>query len=352
MNIATLPSIEGFNHIVDERQVCLHIIRTPDSSHTCAITNYGARIVSLSVPDKDGQLTDVALGYTTLDDYRLAPEDYMGAVVGRCANRIAAGLFVLEGHTYALPINNDHNTLHGGIKGLHARVWTVLKASDDMLVLRYRSEDGEEGFPGNLDIEVIYQWTDQDTMQITYHAVTDQTTLVNLSNHTYFNLSGEGADTVLDHELEIAADAITPVNDTLIPTGKLAPVANTPFDFTEPRIIGDRIDVADEQLVLGRGYDHNFVLNDRQPALTLRSPSTGITLHISTDRPGIQVYSGNFLDGKRTGKSGKPHLYRSAVALETQGFPDAVHHPQFPSVVLRPGDVYHSVSKYRFTVRA
>ena len=346
---STLPSPEGFNYIVDGEKAQLFLIRSADGACTGAITNFGARIVSLVVPDQAGIETDVVLGYSSLEDYRREPEEYMGAIVGRCANRIAAGLFVLDGHTYALPTNNNHNTLHGGIRGLHARMWAVLKAADDMLVLTYRSPDGEEGFPGNADIEVIYEWTEQGSFRITYHAVSDRSTLMNLSNHAYFNLSGEGAETILDHELSINADAITPVDDTLIPTGKLNAVAGSPFDFTSSRRIGDQIDMDHPQIGRGKGYDHNYVLNAEGPALTLRSPLSGISMSIFTDRPGMQVYSGNFLDGSRKGKSGRPYGYRSALALEPQGFPDAIHHPQFPSVVLRPGEVYHTTTEYRFS---
>lgn len=347
MDHSALPPPGGFNTLIDQKPVALYIIRSETCS--CAITNYGARIVSLIVPDRTGKPVDVALGYAHLDGYLQQPEEYMGAVVGRCANRIAAGLFVLDGYTYALSANDHHNTLHGGEKGLHARVWTVLKATEHMLVLSYRSPDGEEGFPGNLDVEVIYEWAGNDTLKITYHAVTDKTTLVNLSNHTYFNLSGEGAKTVLDHELQISSDAITPVDATLIPTGKLTWLENTPFDFTQPRRLSERIDLPDEQLSFGKGYDHNFVLTPGGPAAILRSPESGISMRLTTDQQGLQVYSGNYLDGSRSGKSGRLYGYRSAIALEPQGFPDAIHHPQFPSVVLRPGDVYHSTSAYQFS---
>ncbi len=345
----TLPAAEGFAREIDGAPVGLYIIRAPGGTHSCAITNYGARIVSLLIPDSAGRPVDIALGYSTLDGYLQQPEEYMGAIVGRCANRIAAGLFVLNGQTCILPINNGPNTLHGGPKGLHACVWRVLKAADDMLVLTYCSPDGEEGFPGNLDVEVVYQWTEAGTLQIRYHAVTDKPTLVNLSNHTYFNLSGEGAATILDHELQIAADAITSVNETLIPTGTLQPVTGTPFDFGTPMPVGEAVNAADDQLAFGKGYDHNFVLRqDETPAAQLRSPQSGISMSINTDRPGMQFYSGNFLDGSRSGKSGRPYGHRSAVALEPQGFPDAIHHPQFPSVTLKPGEVFYSTSEYRF----
>jgi aldose 1-epimerase len=348
MDPVALSPTEHSNHIINGIPVHLYIIRAPEGPNYCAITNYGGRLVSLHVPDCTGNLTDIVLGYPSLDDYLQEPEEFMGAIVGRCANRIAAGLFVLDGHTYALPTNNNHNTLHGGIQGLHARAWEVRKATDSMLALFYRAADGEEGFPGNLDIEVTYEWTEANKLVISYHATTDKATLVNLTNHSYFNLNGGGAGTILDHELQIAADAITPVDETLIPTGKLAPVAGTPFDFTSPRLIGAGIDDDDEQLRLGHGYDHNFVLRGTQPALSVRAASTGIRMSVTTDRPGMQVYTGNFLDGSRAGKSGRANSYRSALVLEPQGFPDAIHHPQFPSVVLRPGDTYRSVSAYEF----
>jgi aldose 1-epimerase len=226
----------------------------------------------------------------------------------------------------------------------------VLKVTDQMLALTYRSAEGEEGFPGNLDIELVYEWASDNTLRMRYHAVTDKPTLVNLSNHSYFNLSGEGAATILDHRLKIDADAFTPVNATLIPVGELTNVVDTPFDFSKGMSIGQAIEANNEQLHMGKGYDHNFVLrDDASPAVELSSPETGINMKITTDRPGIQFYSGNFLDGSRTGKSGKPYVHRSAVALEPQGFPDAIHHPQFPSVVLKPGEVYYSVSEYQFS---
>lgn len=349
METYTLPPAGGFEREIDGRRVGLFSIYSPDRSCSCAITNYGCRIVSLLVPDASGRSTDVVLGYPRLEDYLQPPEDYMGAIVGRCANRIAAGLFVLNGKTCILPINHDPNTLHSGPGGFHARVWRVLKHSERMLVLTYHSADGEEGFPGDVDAELVYEWTDNANLQMRYHAVTDKATLVNLSNHSYFNLSGEGADTILDHELRIAASAITPVNATQIPLGDIAAVENTPFDFRRPALIGACIDEDDLQLKIGKGYDMNFVLDGAQPAAQLSSPRSGIRLTISTDRPGLQFYSGNLLDGSRRGKSGKPYRHRSALALEPQGFPDAIHHPNFPSVVLKPGEVFYSVSSYEFS---
>lgn len=348
METYALPTLEGFDRDIDGNPVGLYTIHSRNKSCSCAITNYGARIVSLMVPDVREQATDVVLGYHSLDEYLRQPEEYMGAAVGRCANRIAAGLFVLDGRTCVLPINNGPNTLHGGLKGLHAVVWTVKEHSDHSLVLVYQSKDGEDGFPGKLDIVLSYQWKSDHVLEIRYEAVTDRVTLVNLSNHSYFNLSGEGAATILDHELHISADAYTPVNDMLIPTGELRPLANTPFDFNMPRRLGEQIDAPDEQLAYGKGYDHNYVLRKADHVVHLCSPVTGIHLRLSTNQPGLQFYSGNFLDGSRVGKSGKAYGFRSALALEPQGFPDAIHHPNFPSVVLKPGQVYRSESAYDF----
>jgi aldose 1-epimerase len=349
METYILPRGNGFVREIDEVSIGLYTIHSPDKSCNCSVTNYGARIVSLIVPDVHSEPVDVVLGYSSLEGYLQQPEEYMGAAVGRCANRIAAGLFVLDGNTCILPVNNGVNTLHGGIKGLHARVWQVKNVKDHEIILSYHSADGEEGFPGNLDIELTYRWTDNTTLLISYRATSDKATLVNLSNHSYFNLSGEGATTILDHELQLMADSITPVNAMLIPTGSLQPVSKTAFDFRSPYRIGERINNPDEQLKYGKGYDHNYVLRKANPAVQLCSPVTGIRMSISTDQPGMQFYSGNFLDGSRIGKSGKPYLHRSAVALEPQGFPDAIHHPSFPSVVLKPGEVYHADSSYSFS---
>lgn len=342
------PLQEGFRQVLNGRSVDLHILNAPGSPYACAITNYGARIVSLTVPGRDGLGIDIALGYSTLAQYLQQPEEYMGAIVGRCANRIAAGLFVLGGETCVLPVNDGPNTLHGGPGGFHAQVWDVAHADAHSLTLRYTSPDGEEGFPGTVEAEVQYSWKAGGVLQMAYRATTDKITLVNLSNHTYFNLSGEGADTILDHELQIAADAITSVDAGLIPTGAQLSVKNSPFDFLAPRRIGEQIDAGHEQLRRGRGYDHNFVLGDGGTAVMLRSPVTGISMRIQTNQPGLQFYSGNFLDGTRTGRSGKPYGRHSAVVLEPQGFPDAIHHPQFPGVVLKPGEEYQALSEYAF----
>lgn len=350
MDEHSIPAAGGFEELIDGNRTGLYIIRD-GSGALCAITNYGARIVSLLVPDRSGRLTDVVLGYPRLSDYLQQPEEYMGAVVGRCANRIAGGLFVLEGNTEVLPVNDNHNTLHGGEKGLHGRVWSLVDAGPGHLVLRYRSPDGEEGFPGNLDVEVRYEWAGNSTLRISYSATTDRSTLVNLSNHSYFNLNGEGSGSILDHELRIRAEQLTPVDAMLIPTGKLDPVAGGPFDFRTPRPVETSIAAEDLQLQYGKGYDHNFVLDAQGTAVELYAPQTGIALSLTTDRPGLQFYSGNLLDGSRKGKSGRAYGYRSALCIEPQGFPDAIHHPHFPPVVLHPGETYASVSDYAFAAR-
>jgi aldose 1-epimerase len=350
MDQQRVPAAGGFEETIDGKQIGLYIIQDTDGAQ-CAITNYGARIVSLLVHDRSGQLVDVALGYPRLSQYLQQPEEYMGAIVGRCANRIAGGLFVLCGNTEVLTINDNHNTLHGGEKGLHARVWTVADAGTSHIVLRYRALDGEEGFPGNLDIEVRYEWAEAGRLRMQYSAVTDRPTLVNISNHTYFNLNGEGDASVLNHELRIAATHITAVDSMLIPTGRLEAVTGGPFDFRQAKPIETSIAEDNAQLQSGTGYDHNFVLDPEDPTVTVYSPQTGIELHLTTDRPGMQFYSGNFLDGSRKGKSGRAYGYRSAFVLEPQGFPDAVHHPHFPSVVLQPDERYEAVSDYRFTAR-
>lgn len=350
MDQHNLPAAGGFEETIDGKQTGLYLLRHADGG-ICAVTNYGARIVSLLVPDRRGQLTDVALGYGRLSDYMRQPEDYMGAVVGRCANRIAGGLFVLEGNTEVLSVNDNHNTLHGGEKGLHARVWTVRDTGPAHIVMSYRSADGEEGFPGNVDIEVRYEWIGAGTLRMQYSATTDKPTLVNISNHTYFNLNGEGTGEVLDHELRIAADTITPIGPGLIPTGKFEEVNSGPFDFRGPKSIGTSISEDNLQLQYGSGYDHNFVLDPTDAAVDVYAPQTGIAMRLTTDRPGVQFYSGNFLDGTRKGKCGKAYDYRNAFVLEPQGFPDAIHHPHFPTVVLHPGKAYEASSEYAFSVR-
>jgi aldose 1-epimerase len=327
----------------------LHIADASGSIQ-CAVTNYGARLVRCVVPDQKGDATDVALGYRTLTEYRRQPEDYMGAIVGRCANRIAGGHFTIDGTAYHTPQNQGGNTLHGGHTGLHARFWTVAAQTKDSVTLRLLSPDGDDGFPGNLHVEVTYAVAAHSTLSIRYRATTDAPTPVNLSNHAYWNLSGEGHDTITDHVLQLNAPAFTPVNAALIPTGEVKPVAGTPFDFREAQVIGSRIDAPDAQLEHGKGYDHNLVLDAATgAAAVLRSPRSGIALQLMTDAPGMQFYSGNYFDGTRTGKSGSAYGFRTALALEPQAFPDSLHHPGFPDIVLRPGAEYAREDVYVFT---
>lgn len=316
-----------------------------------AISNYGARVISLHVPDKNGNLVDVVLGYKDLAAYRQPGEGFYGAVVGRYGNRIAKGQFELEGQQYQLELNDGPNTLHGGTNGFFGKVWEVQHVTDSSLALQYVSPDGDAGYPGKLEATVTYTLTSDNGLDITYRASTDKATVVNLTNHAYFNLSGEGDSTILDHLLTIRADGYTPVDETLIPTGEIAQVENTPFDFRQPTAIGARIDTADAQLLLGKGYDHNFVLKKDaglQLVATVESPKTGIVMDILTEEPGLQFYSGNFMDNVQHAKGGKTYNYRSAFCLETQHFPDAPNQPEFPSTILDPGSEYKTRTVYRF----
>jgi aldose 1-epimerase len=319
--------------------------------------SYGGIIVSLRVPDRDGRLDDVVLGHDTLDGY-LARPSFFGALVGRYGNRIAGGRFTLDRHTYPLATNNGPNHLHGGVRGFDKRVWKAepfARPGTAGLVLTRTSPDGEEGYPGNLAVRVTYTLTDRDEVGFEYFATTDKPTVVNLTQHSYFNLAGDGKRDVLEHELMIDADRFTPVDKTLIPTGVLAAVAGTPFDFRKPAAIGARIAADDEQLRNGGGYDHNYVLNRRgqglTPAMRVFEPTTGRTMDIATTEPGVQFYSGNFLDGSITGKAGHVYAKRYGFCLETQHFPDSPNHPGFPSTVLRPGREYRSRTVLTFGVR-
>lgn len=317
---------------------------------------YGAIITSLRVPDRDGRFDDVALGYENLDGYIKNNSPHFGAIVGRYANRIANASFTLDGKTYPLAANNGPNHLHGGNKGFDKVVWQAedFRNNDRVgVVFRYTSPDGEEGYPGTLAARVTYTLTEGNELIVDYFATSDKATPVNLTQHTYFNLTGGRRD-VLDHELTIDADRYTPVDPTLIPTGELASVAGTPFDFKKPMRIGARIGAGDEQLRRGRGYDHNFVLNRKNGGLVhaarVREPMTGRVLDVSTTEPGMQFYSGNFLDGTITGKSGVVYLQRYGFCLETQHFPDSPNKPDFPSTILRPGQEYRSRTIFAFSV--
>lgn len=349
-NEATAKVDASYTTTIDGKAVQLYTL-TNKSGASVAITNYGGRVVSINVPDKDNKMVDVSLGYDSVKSYRKEGEPFFGALIGRYGNRIGKGKFTLEGKEYQLQLNNGPNTLHGGTDGFFSKVWDA-KQDGQKLELSYISKDGEAGYPGTLNVKVVYTLRDDNALQIDYTATTDKTTIVNLTNHTYFNLSGEGSDTILDHELMIAADAYTPVDSTLIPTGKLTPVKGTPFDFTTAKAIGKDIEKVDEQLKFGKGYDHNFVLNKndgKTVVATVKSPKTGIIMEIYTTEPGLQFYCGNFMTGvDKDGKGGKSYPYRSAFCLETQHFPDAPNHPNFASTVLKPGETYTTSTTYKF----
>jgi aldose 1-epimerase len=320
-----------------------------------AITNYGGVIVWLKTPDRKGALADVVHGYDTLEGY-LKDTAYFGGIIGRYGNRIARGRFTLEGAGYTLARNNGENHLHGGIRGFDKVVWAakdVSTAAGAALQLNYRSRDGEEGYPGNLAVQVTYTLTDENDLRIEYSATTDKATVVNLTNHSYFNLAGQGD--ILGHQLKLNAGRYTPVDQGLIPTGELPSVAGTPFDFRKATAIGQRINDKHEQIAFGLGYDHNWVLDSAggrlAEAAELYDPGSGRVLRVFTTEPGIQFYSGNFLDGKIKGKQGRVYTHRSGLCLETQHFPDSPNQPKFPSTVLKPGARYHSVTELRFSTR-
>lgn len=322
------------------------------------VMNYGGILVSLLVPDKNGHFDDVVLGDDSLATYERNNSPYFGALIGRYGNRIGKGKFTLNGKEYSLALNNGPNTLHGGLKGFDKVVWTVNEKESKpgrSLVLTYLSKDGEEGYPGNLSVKVVYTLTDNDELKIEYSATTDKPTVLNLTHHSYFNLKGAGKGDILSHELTIHADKFTPIDSTLIPTGELRPVRGTPFDFTKATAIGARISADDEQLRYGKGYDHNFVLNRKGAGLSLAARvyenTTGRAMDVLTTEPGVQFYSGNFLDGKNIGKGGISYEHRFGFCLETQHFPDSPNEPKFPTTVLKPGEKFSSTTVYKFYVK-
>jgi aldose 1-epimerase len=344
---------QSFGKTDDGQQVDLYIL-TNQHGMEAAITNYGGTVVTLKVPDRNGKVDDVVLGYDKLEDYA-AGKAYFSAIIGRYANRIAHAQFTLNGTTYNLAKNDGDNHLHGGF---NKRVWTakdVSSSAGQALELTYLSKDGEEGFPGNLSVKVVYTLTDQNELKMDYNATTDKDTVLNLTNHCYFNLAGQGNGDILQHQLTIRADRFTPVDANLIPTGELRGVKGTPFDFTTATVIGARIDQDDQQLKLGKGYDHDWVLNGYASgslilAAQAYEPRSGRLLEVSTTEPGLQFYTGNFLDGIR-GKQGKVYNRRYAFCLETQHFPDSPNHPNFPSTVLKPGQHYQTTTVYKFSTK-
>jgi aldose 1-epimerase len=346
---------EDFQKTINGKKVDLYFLRNENIS--AAITNYGGRIVGLCTPDKNEKMEDVVLGFNSLDQYAGAKESFHGALIGRVGNRIAKGKFTLDGTEYTLPLNNGVNHLHGGPGGFHNVVWTVKSNNDSTIVLEYLSKDGEMGYPGNLNVEVRYLLNSKNELEITYKATTDKSTPVNLTNHAFFNLAGEGNGTINNHVLIINADAYTPIDSTMIPLGGNESVEGTPFDFRKGKAIGTDLAKQNENVQLGngKGYDHNFALNKPAPgemtlAATVVEPVSGRKMEIFTKEPGIQFYGGNFMKGQDTGKSGKPYNYRESFALETQHFPDSPNNTNFPSIILKPGEVYQTASVYRFTV--
>lgn len=320
-----------------------------------SVTNFGARIVSLIVNDKAGNPVDVLLGYDTADEFIKNTDNFYGAVVGRFGNRIGNATFTLNGQKYELEKNDGDNSLHGGTNGVYNKVWDVKSHSGESITLEYLSPDGEAGYPGNVTMQVTYKVNANGGLEIDYSGVTDKETILNLTSHGYFNLNGEGDTTILDHELWIDANKITEVNKSLIPTGKSINILGTAFDFTKPKLIGKDINRSTDQLKYGQGYDHNFELNKKEgfaEVASLYAPNTGIEMKILTTEPGLQFYSGNFMsDEDPKGKGGKAYPFRAALCLETQHFPDAPNHDNFPSTTLRPGEKYTSKTEYRFSVR-
>lgn len=318
------------------------------------ITNYGGRIINLWTPDKNGDFADIVIGYESLDGYLNSNEIYYSALIGRYGNRIAKGQFTLNDSVYTLATNNNGNHLHGGINGFCHVVWDARKVDGQTLELTYLSPDGEEGYPGNLNVKVVYTLTNDNELKTEYWATTDKPTPVNLTQHSFFNLQGVGSGDVKDHILQINADFYTPVDAGLIPTGELATVEGTPMDFRTPTAVGARVDENFEQLVFGKGYDHNWVINTTESGLNFAAkvvePVSGRTLEVFTNEPGVQFYGGNFLDGSDSGKGGKIFSHRSALCLETQHFPDSPNQPNFPSTILNPGEEYYSVCVYKFGV--
>lgn len=343
---------KSFNTTIDGKQVRLYWLQNKDLK--MAMTNYGGRIVSLSVPNKNGKMTDVSIGRGSIKEYVESAEAYFGATIGRVGNRIAKGKFTLDGKEYSIPTNNNENALHGGYKGFQDVVWDAERPNDHTLVLKYKSPDMEEGFPGNLSVKVTYSLTDDNAVKIEYEATTDKPTVVNLTNHAYFNLNGEGSGTILNHSLQLFANKFTPVDAGLIPIGELKEVGGTPFAFISPHTIGERVEADNEQLKFGGGYDHNYVLSGKKAkgmnhAATVIGDQSGIVMNVYTEEPGIQFYCGNFMASENVLKSGAKDDFRTAFCLETQHFPDAPNQPDFPSIRLDPGETYYTVSEYKFS---
>ncbi len=341
-----------FESVVDGKQTHLYVLTNKEGMEVC-VTNFGGRIVSVMVPDKNGTFQDVVLGHDSIADY-VKIDGNFGALIGRYGNRINKGRFTLDGNTYQLPQNNYGHCLHGGPKGFHNAMWDAKQLNDSTLELSMKSPDGYAGFPGNLDVKVTYSLSADNALQLSYAATTDKPTIVNLTNHSYFNLSGNPRENVLKEVVQFNADAFTPIDSTFMTSGEIRSVEGTPFDFRTPKAVGKDINLVDEQLKNGLGYDHNMVLSTggdlTKVAGSITDLESGIRMDIYTTEPGIQFYTGNFLDGKVKGKKGIAYPHRGAICVETQHYPDSPNQPNYPSVVLRPGQTYHSECIYRFSV--
>lgn len=346
----TVPQASAFNRKIGGMPIELYHLKNKNGMQV-AITNFGAYLVGVWVPDKKGRLTSVTLGFDNIEALAMQ-KSYYGATIGRYANRIAKGKFTLDGKKYSLPINNGPNSLHGGVDNFSYCMWNGKQIGDQQVELQLLSPNGDEGYPGNLTVKVTYTLTDDNEVTIAYEATTDQTTIVNLTNHAYFNLNGEGNGDILYHVVQIAADKYTPIDKNMIPTGEIAPVKGTPFDFTNPERIGKRINADNAQLKIGNGYDHNYVLNrhgEHVPVATVVGDLSGIKLEVFTDQPGMQFYTGNFMMGTNIARGGVKDTPRTAFAMETHHFPDSPNQPSFPSTVLQPGEVYSTKTTYKFS---
>lgn len=347
---------DDFKSIVDGKETDLFLLKNKNGIEI-TVTNFGARVVELWAPDKNGTFEDIVLGHDHIDKYvNYKGERFLGATIGRYGNRIANGRFTLDGTGYQLPLNDGPNSLHGGTKGFDMVVWDTKQLSPQKLEFIYLSKDSEQGYPGNLNVKMTYELTDNNEFIITHHATTDKKTVINLTHHSFFNLHGAGNGTINDHELMINADKFTPVNETLIPTGDQPAVEGTPMDFRQPTLIGKRVNENNEQLKFGNGYDHNWILkreskNNLEQAATVYERTSGRLLEVWTTEPGIQFYGGNFFDGSIIGKNGKKYEYRASLALETQHFPDSPNHSGFPSTILSPGETYEHICVYKIMVK-
>lgn len=346
---------KDFQTVVDGKNTDLFVLKNKNGLEM-TVTNYGARVVEFFAPDRSGNFEDIVLGHDNIDKYvNFTGERFLGATIGRFGNRIADGRFTLDGIDYQLTINDGPNSLHGGEKGFDRVVWDTKQINPQKLEFTYRSADGEQGYPGNLDVKMTYELTDDNEFVVTHRAVTDKKTVINLTHHSFFNLHGAGNGTINDHVLMLNADKFTPVDDVLIPTGEQLPVEGTPMDFRNPTPIGNRVNADYQQLKYGRGYDHNWILSRKTPkelelAATVYEPESGRFMEVYTTEPGIQFYGGNFFDGE-VGKNNKSYEHRASLALETQHFPDSPNHPDFPSTVLSPGEEYEHICIYKVTVK-